>query len=64
MKKEIMQDKEKLKQIVADAESYLAHVSEALEVGDVDEDEFKDLCNGATRAIIIKAAINSMGEMQ
>ena len=64
MKKEIMQDKEKLMKIVADADSYLAHVSETLDVGDVGEDEFKDLCNGATRAIIIKAAINSMGVMQ
>ena len=64
MKKQIMQDKEKLKQIVADADRYLEHVQELLVEGDVDMEEFKDMCNGATRAIIIKAAISSMGVMQ
>ena len=64
MKKEIMQDKEKLMKIVADADSYLKHVQELLVVGDLDMEEFKETCNGATRAIIIKAAINSMRAMQ
>ena len=64
MKREIMRDREKLKKIVADADSYLAMISDALEVGDVNEDEFKQLTTAATKAVIIKAAVNSLEVMQ
>ena len=64
MKREIMRDREALRKIVADADTYLRMVHDALEVGDVNEEEFKDLCKSATRSIIVKAAINSLEVMQ
>lgn len=64
MKREIMKDKEKLRKIVADADAYLAMATETLEEGDLNEEEFKNVCSVATKSIVLKAAINSLEIMQ
>ena len=64
MKREIMKDREQLRKIVADADAYLSTAFELLEVGDVDMEQFKELCNGAARAVIVKSAVTSMEVMQ
>ena len=64
MKREIMRDREKLLKIVADADAYLATAFDLLEEGDFGEEDFKALCQGASRAVIVKAAVTSMEVMK
>ena len=64
MKKEIMRDREQLKRIVADADSYLASIHNVLIEGELDEVQFKSVCSDATKMVIIKAAVTSMEAMR
>jgi hypothetical protein len=56
--------KDKLKDILDNAQRALDTAAEYLTEGDVEEAEFKLLCNVAARAAIVRAAITSMEVMK
>ena len=51
-------------QILRKCDELISEITEILEDGDVNEDEFKHLCKGVASAAIVKAAITSWGEKQ
>lgn len=57
-------DKAKLKEILDNAQRALDTATAYLAEGDVDEAEYKLLCNVAARAVIVRAAITSMEVMK